>query len=283
MTLPFHEEIINDSPISSASFEYPSFVGFLSPYGIPISFRDKFGYTGHGQFPSIQEIFRMYYVLKIRTSKWISPLEKYIMSHKYQNSKKERYDKTLRKLSSSLKEEVVRQTKQLSSSFIYEQMEMDIYNFLLNCYSSDTFFDGVGNVETCMCEREFWKYEYKNKNLYDIDHYDFKMEYEIYKDKIFADVFKNVMIQYLGYHSVERVSRTITTSTSCIYETFYNYLLNDFTIFQIPKMKFNPEERKYVSQNFNEFFLPDSELRFRDEIQAIKKLVPRENRIKYYR
>ncbi len=48
-------------------------------------------------------------------------------------------------------------------------MEQDIYDFLINCYSADTFFDGVGNAATCKCEQEFWLTEYKNKNLYNIE------------------------------------------------------------------------------------------------------------------
>lgn len=275
MTLPFNKEVINDGEINIENFKYPNFVGFLNPYGFPIEFEDKFGYTGHEQPPSIQELFRVYYILKIRNSKLISSLEEYIMSDKYQNSEKERY-------SSILKEELQRCKKNYSYSMISEQqMEIDVYNFLLNCYSADTFFEGVGNINTCMCEQEFWNQEYKG--LYDIEDLDFKLEYGIYKDKILVDIFKNVMIQYLGYHSIERVPRTITTSSFRIYETFYNYLLNDFTIFQMPKMIFNPKERKYIPQNPNDFFLPDSELRLRDEIQAIKKLVPINERAKYYR
>ncbi len=91
------------------------------------------------------------------------------------------------------------------------------------------------------------------------------------------------MIQCLGYHSVERVPITIATSSFTIYETFYNYLLQDYTIFQMPKMLFDQKEKKYIQQNPNEFFLQDSELRLKDEIEAIKKLVPLEKRTKYYR
>lgn len=283
MTLPFNEEVINDGIINICNFKYPNFVGFLNPYGIPIKFRDNFGYTGHGEAPSVQERFRVYYILKIRNSKWISPLEEYMMSDKYQRFEKERYSSFFKNLNSSLKKELKHSKKQYSSSFAKEQIEVDIYDFLLNCYSADTFFEGVGNIETCMCEREFWNQKYKNKNLYDIGDWDFEIEYKIYKDRILADVFKNVMIQYLGYHSVERVPRTITTSSFNIYETFYNYLLNDFTIFQISKMNFDFKQKKYVQQNPNEFFLSDSELRLRDEIQSIKKLVPINERAKYYR
>ena len=284
MTLPFYEKVVNDGGINTENFKCPRFVGFLNPYGIPIKFVDKFGYTGHGEVPSIQEYFRVYYILKIKPSKLISPLEEYIMSYEYLNSEKNRYNITLKECIEELKEDINRYKKS-SSSFVISrlQMNMDVYSFLFNCYSANTFFEGVGNIETCMCKEEFWNKEYINKNLYRVDSWDFNIEYEIYKDKILTEIFKNVMIQNLGYHSIERVPRTITTSSLNIYETFYNYLLNDFLIFQMPKIIFDPKKKKYVKQNLNEFFLPDSELRLRDEIQAIKKLVPIKEREKYYR
>ncbi len=162
-------------------------------------------------------------------------------------------------------------------------MELDIYDFLINCYSSESFFDDIGNNRNYMCKEEFYIKEYKNKKIYNINDWDLDIEYSLYKDGILADILKEIMIQYLGYHSVERVFKTITTSELHIYETFYNYLLNDFTIFQMPKMIFDHKKGEYIKYNSNEFFLPDSELRLRDEIQSIKRLVPIEKRIKYYR
>ena len=283
MTLPFNEKIINDNKINTYSFKYPNFAGFLNAYGIPINFDDKFGYTGHEAESSIQERFRIFYILKIKDSKWISQLEKYVMSPKYLRSEKEKYIEHLKECSNSLKYELKTWKENNLPYFPNEQMTLDIYKFLINCYSADTFFDGVGNIEECMCRQEFYMTEYKNKDLYDIDDWDFNIEYEMYKDTILMNVFKNVMVQYLGYHSVERTPRTITTSTFNIYETFYNYLLNDFTIFQIPKMIFDSYEKKYIMQRYNEFYLPDSELRLKDEIESIKKLVKVEERAKYYR
>lgn len=282
MTLQFNEEIVNDEIISSNSFKSPNFIGFINPYGVPINLKDKLGYTGHGEAPSIQERFRVYYTLKIKESKLTSPLEEYIMTSEYQHSEKERQINYLKQLRESLNEELNYQKKESTFYNISEkQMELDIYDFFINCYSADTFFKGVGNVQTCKCEREFWATEYKNKNLYDVGDWDFNMEYQIYKDKILAETLKNVLIQYLGYHSVERVPRTITTASICTYKEFYKYIANDFTIFQIPKMIWDSKKRKYVELKLNEFFLPDSELRLRDEIQAIKKLVPINERTKY--
>lgn len=282
MTLPFCEEVINDGEINSYNFTYPNFVGYLNPKGEPISFSDKLGYTGHGEAPSIQEKFRVFYILKIENYKYISILEKHIMSDEYQHSQKERYLKLLKEANSSLKEDIERFKKRSSCCFIREQMELDIYNFLINCYSAHTFFDGIGNVETCMCEYKYWEQEYKHNKLYDASHWDFKMDYSIYKDKILADIFKQVMIQYVGYHSVERIPRTITTSNPKIYETFWNYLLHDFNIVQLPRMIFDPNKKMYIERPVNEFFIPDSELRLKAALQSVKKLVPLDERYKYH-
>lgn len=275
MTLPYYEDIVNDEAINYESFKYPNFVGYLNPYGIPISFRDKFGYTGHGQSLSIQERFRVYYTLKMKPSELISPFEEYIMTNEYQHSEKERHFNSLKNLRRSFNEDLKRWKKQkYPSSFINKrQMELDIYDFFINCYRADTFFDGIGNVETCLCEREFWLTEYKDKDVYPIDDYHFKMAYQIYKDKILAEAFKNVLIQYLGYHAVERVPKTITTSSFGIYQKFYYYLKNDFTIYQIPKMFWNPKERTYISFKLDDFFLPDSEIRLKEEIKSQKKFL----------
>ncbi len=291
MTLPFNEKVVNDGEISIEGFKYPNFVGFLDPNGIPIKFEDKFGYTGHGGGPSIQEVFRSYYRLKIRDSEKINHLEKYNMSYKYLHSEKERYSNYLKENIASLKGAIELYKKKYPSSyFIFEMMNLDIYTFLLNCYSAETFFEGVGNIETCMCEEEYFDNEYKYNREYSNENftfpcydYYFQMNYNMYKDGILVDVFKNVMIQNLGYHSVERVPKTITISVFNIYETFYNYLLNDFTIYQIPKMIFDNKQNKYIERRFNEFLIPDSELRLKDEIESIKKLVPINERFKYYR
>lgn len=127
-------------------------------------------------------------------------------------------------------------------------------------------------------EREI-NYEYRvPRNLYD-----FGYVYDSYKTKIMMDKFKDVMVSYLGYHYVARVPRTIYTSEFNIYETFYNYLLNDFKIYQLPKMIYNPAEKRYIENIPNEFLKQKSELRLKEEIQSIKRLVKKEDRYNYYR
>lgn len=184
----------------------------------------------------------------------------------------------------------------------FKIMDRDLLQFFKNCYENDTFNKGLGRYIRLKCGYQFAdddfapiykkcldlypkkenetaeQYKYRTPSYY---HYDY--QYERYIDIQLLNLLKEVFISYLGYHSVERIPRTITTSEFKIYETFYNYLLNDFNIFQIPKMIYDQDKKMYVEQKQNEFFVPDSELRLKEEIQSIKKLVPKKERYKYYR
>lgn len=274
MGLEFRKEIVNDEEISIKSIKYPNFVGFLNPNGIPIEFENKLKYTSHGEMPSLQERFRTFYTLKIKESDLITPIEEYRMSEKYLKSEKERNLKRLLELKQIALDELE------YFSLEKQQLEIDIYNFFINCYSAKTFFDGVGNVDICKCEREFFETEYKNKNIYRVGSWDFDTEYQLYKDKILAETIKKVLIQYLGYHAIERVTKTITTSSFTIYRDFYNYILNGYAIYQLPKMIYDEVEKMYSSYTL---FPTDSELRLKDELQAILKFTPIEERARYYR
>lgn len=48
-------------------------------------------------------------------------------------------------------------------------------------------------------------------------------------------------------------------------------------------MNYDEDRKMYVEYNQSDFLLPDSEMRLKDEIQAIKRLVPIKDRAKYYR
>lgn len=282
MTLPFNESVVNDL-FDSNSFRNPNFLGYLDKNGNPIRFEDRYGYRGHGEGASVQQRFRVLFNLKIADSENISAIDEYRMSKKFLISEKKRYLNIIKKYLEDLKDYPIRDDD--NSKYNY-QLEQDIYKFLLNCYSAETFFDGIGNIRYCMCEHDFYDVYYKKNHpgsSYYGNNYDFELEYSIYKDKILVDILKEVVIQYLGYHSVERIPKTITTSEPNIYETFYNYLLNDFEIFKLPRMNYDSKEKRYIEHEYNEFFISDKELRLKEEINSIKKLVPLKERSKYYR
>ena len=74
-----------------------------------------------------------------------------------------------------------------------------------------------------------------------------------------------------------------TLSKINIYERFYNYLLMDFTIQRVPKKIYDPKLERFVDYNRSEFLMPDSELRLKEEIEAIKKHVKIKDRPKFFR
>lgn len=84
------------------------------------------------------------------------------------------------------------------------------------------------------------------------------------------------------YHS-DNLQKVILTSKFNPYETFYNYLLMDWEVQVIPKKIYNTETEKFEDHSLSEFFIPDSELRLKDEIESIKRLVKLDDRREFFR
>lgn len=93
---------------------------------------------------------------------------------------------------------------------------------------------------------------------------------------------KSVLVQACNYDAVEsQLYRAITTSKFNIYETFYDYILHDYTIFQIPKKIYDENLQQYVDYKQSIWFISDKELRLKSELEAICKKVPLEERNQY--
>lgn len=92
------------------------------------------------------------------------------------------------------------------------------------------------------------------------------------------------MVQACNYDAIEsQLYRVITTSKFNIYETFYDYILHDYKIFQIPKKVYDESLEKYVDYKQSEFLVSDKELRLKDELESICRCVPLEKRDRYCR
>ncbi len=95
---------------------------------------------------------------------------------------------------------------------------------------------------------------------------------------------KSVLVQACDHDAIEGARyRTITTSKFNIYETFYDYILHDWEIFQIPKKVYDENLEQYVDWKQNEWFVSDKELRLKEELTSICKEVPLEERGEYCR
>lgn len=130
------------------------------------------------------------------------------------------------------------------------------------------------------------------------------------KEIILKDHFKDICVQYLGYDSLERFSpngrrikvphrewlitkgptnfqktpRIITSSAPNPKERFYNYLLMDWDVHILPRYMFNEQTGMYEKEpEYLGFHYSDKEEILAKEIASIKKLVPLEDRPKYFR
>lgn len=57
----------------------------------------------------------------------------------------------------------------------------------------------------------------------------------------------------------------------------------DYNIQTVPQRIFNTKTQKFEEYSQSDFFIPDSEIRYKDEIESIKRLVPLKDRHKYFR
>ena len=95
---------------------------------------------------------------------------------------------------------------------------------------------------------------------------------------------KDVLVQVCNYDAIEsQLYRGITTSKFNIYETFYDYILYDYTIYQIPKKIYDPKKERYIDYSQSKYLVTDKELRLKEELDAIRKNVPLEERHIYRR
>lgn len=294
MALPFCEKIINDGEITPESFKYANFIGYLNPIGEIIDYSMPFGLGGHDVNPST-ELFKRYLYLKE------------INQEQYNGFYDEKMDLETEKELTEYRRKNLQSKIMLITEFglndkQYDLLDDDILRFFYNCYSNELFSVGFNGDNTIMTTNEFYEkcfrpIDERRKRLYprqpDEDDYRYwcyvpplynlEDAYRQYKLKRIKEIIKDVMVRYLGYHYVARIPRTIYTSNFRIYETFYNYLLNDYTIYQLSKMNYDINQKKYVEQMQNEFLIPDSELRLKQELEAIKRLVPLNKRHQYYR
>lgn len=291
MIFQFQEKVINDSEYSKYNFENPNFIGYLNNYGEVLSCRNPLGLGDHDSNKTT-EFFE--YNFRMPTNDlWLQKEKEINVINKEREERfaKEQYEYFKKRVENDAK-----YTKEYGRiTDVDNRLLRDLNMFFYNCYQAPTFMEGFGQNCKILNEAEFYEKYCKGKEKYQKQQNEtnqqynerfnqfFKYDYYWYKTKIMLDWYKTVIVQYLHYNLIERCKKGITTCTLNPNETFYNYLLNDFEIHQIPRMIFDSDKKMYVPYSQSEFFIPDSELRLHDEIQTIKKLVPLKERSRYYR
>lgn len=191
-------------------------------------------------------------------------------------------------------------------STLYDKFSLDLLNFFEKAYINGDYINSIQKITRVDNEKTIRKKIIEEYNLTENDKYtcDKYVEKKIKKELL--STFKDICIQYVGYDALERfmpsgrkidipvneeydkffynTPRVITTSDSDIYERFYNYLLMDWEIYKVPKYIFNNETNMYEleDETLNTFRQEKNE-EIKDEIQSIKKLVPPNERNKFFK
>lgn len=189
-------------------------------------------------------------------------------------------------------------------------LEYDLLKLFSKLYSNDNFFNSLGREIYADNMDSVWE---KYKNMFKFKEYQeldekYKYYFENYLVIQLMSYFKDVCVQYLGYDSIERAwpigdlykvnnlysasngyvfspnLRIITTSARNVNERFYNWLLMDWEIQKIPKKVWNEDEKKFEDESYVfDYIYIDKEEILGKEIESIKRLVPKEERYKYFR
>lgn len=161
-----------------------------------------------------------------------------------------------------------------------EYFNLKLYKYFYDVYSSDKTKINVSSqdkIDLSLTTSYTPKYFYCYHNVYN------RVE-RLMDEEDEIDILKSILVQSCDVDSIELVwPNTICTSKFNIYETFYNYLIMDYNVQIVPKRIFNEEKGVFIDYKYNEFLVPDSELRLKDEIISIRKLVKKDERYKYFK
>lgn len=307
--------------------EYKSFVGYINPREQLIDYSTLIGYQSHctnrnpashmylrfisfiinGYSPDELKYFwdaeqRLYKINKTEGYDYIIK-RGYDCFHRHNVDS---YETFLSELNTCYNErqEIIKDQIKSQEPFwnmhVYENLQNDIISFFKKVYSNKDFFKTIGMTLKVQCYEDF--YDIHKKEMDEMDELHRKYPYndsgrDFYEDYVMAELmsyFKDIMVQYLGYDSIERRVKldtsnstrlkTITTSYSNINERFYNWLLMDWNIQKIPKKYWNEEEKIFVQENSSmSLYQTEKEEILAKEIESIKREVPKQYRKEYFR
>ena len=190
-----------------------------------------------------------------------------------------------------LRGEIIAQLERTKNSLKQKSLESKYFNHerYIKIRLCEYFIQVYSSPNTTFGERKRDFVDMKKTTGYKPKFFYRKNEYSDYPKRFLEradglDIMKSVLIQACDVDSLEgSMPNTIQTSKINIYERFYNYLLMDFTIQRVPKKIYDPKLERFVDYNRSEFLMPDSELRLKEEIEAIKKHVKIKDRPKFFR
>lgn len=228
------------------------------------------------------------------------------LSHEYYYNQSS-IDEFIKKIDDEIKEKENYRKKGSFKEKEYFEMEYDILRFFKNAYKNKLFFNSINKII---------KVENPEKvidNIGQIHSFNFidsaDNRYRTYLKRELMDFFKDICVQYLGYDSIERFKpdgnpitiskfnycdynkneflkrpRIITTSALNPNERFFNYLLMEWSVHILPRYRYNDDNGIYEKESsICLYHQKGKEEIFEKEIASIKRLVPIEERYKYFR
>ena len=322
MTVDYFEKSINHIEKSNDG----PFIGYISPRGHLLDFSMLLGKRGHGNwrnpatkiflsyisFVSFDE--NLYYEKEnydnFDSCKRIYDNNKYIGEFKTDNAvlrglqfngyNTEDYDSFLCSLDEALS--FIKKSNFRLGEWDY--LKYDLLEFFKNCYSKRDFFYSFGRVLKVHCNEVML--ELYKKELSEMP--DFERDNFFFEQKILTlySTFKDIMVLYLGYDSIERgfslgdssfcnnlydssngyvfsSEPYILTSSLRPIEKYYNWLLMDWKINRTSRMVWDCSLGKYVPSDTLSFHSSDKEDELMEEIKYIRENVPKEYRKEYFK
>lgn len=334
MTIDYNEEEI----LSSEKCYNNPFIGYINPKGDIIDFSLLIGEPGHGNwrnpitpyflnfisFVVLGENIEKYKNCDIKAIQKLYEYSQYKgfddivrrgLSY-YEYCNEDNYDSFLNRLNDAIKEE--EQSRQRHAQFCkkynyeyrfdnihWNELRYDLMQFFKKCYSKKDFFYSfnriikVQNMKTICNLYKNWCGGNARKRE------DFYYDYCVLT---LMSYFKDIMVQYLGYDSIERANpdfdlniinnlyepsygykfsnnpKTILTSCSNPNERFYNWMINDWNVKRVPRMYWNEEEKRFVEESPTlSLYQTDKEEILSKEIDSIRREVPKQYRKQYFR
>lgn len=100
--------------------------------------------------------------------------------------------------------------------------------------------------------------------------------------QMYLEATSDLLVQFVGLDKIETSwCHKITTSKPNIYEEYYNYIILDFDIVQIPRLYFDKDKQKFRWIYPNEQVNLGLNRELEKEVQLVKKYIPYEQRYKY--
>lgn len=173
------------------------------------------------------------------------------------------------------------ETKNYINSIL--QTKLDIYNFFYKFSKQAKNWQQVIK-ELLIAFNVYTEFEIKQLDPFNPFCSDSNYAERNYWDIMFYKASFDMLVQFIEFDKIEtQLHKTISTSKSNIYEVFFNLLIMEYDIIQLPRLIFDEENQHFRWIYPNEFINSGINRECENEIKLIKKYIPYEERYKYFR